>query len=445
MAGKQQREWLEQELPGWVNERIISPQQAEALRARYPQTTSGRSLGMIIFSTLGALIVGLGIILLFAYNWHAIPKFGKLALVIGPLIAAQATGIFFYRQERWRGLGEALCLLGTMLFGAGIWLVAQIYHIEEHFPNAFFLWGLGALTLALIMPSIPQALLATVLLTTWGGMEAIGFRNHQVTASLILLLSLLPLAIIRRSRLLLATVIPALLLSWIFRLSGYHQCEGWPIFAFLLNSSALLIALSFLVRRYGDFPESEPIWAFYGWIFFVGILFLVSIPAFSREFFHLHNYILSGAIWAHLLIPAAVSLGAWVLLLLQKTKKQIPFSPDDPGSDLLLIPLTVILAYVDLLGARYLETRWLIAGPFNLVFLALAVAMMARGCRQGILKFIIWGALLLIALMIARFFDLFESLIVRGLIFVLVGCLIFAEGLLYARIKKRQKKEGETI
>ena len=41
-----------------------------------------------------------------------------------------------------------------MLFGAGIWLVAQVYHIEEHFPDGFLIWGIGALALAWAMPSI---------------------------------------------------------------------------------------------------------------------------------------------------------------------------------------------------------------------------------------------------------------------------------------------------
>ena len=43
---------------------------------------------------------------------------------------------------------KSLHLAGTILFGAGIWLVAQIYHIDEHYPNAFFFWGFGAMTMA---------------------------------------------------------------------------------------------------------------------------------------------------------------------------------------------------------------------------------------------------------------------------------------------------------
>ena len=50
--------------------------------------------------------------------------------------------------------------LGTMFFGAGIWLIAQVYHIDEHYPNGFLLWGLGALAMAWALRSIPQAIVA---------------------------------------------------------------------------------------------------------------------------------------------------------------------------------------------------------------------------------------------------------------------------------------------
>ncbi len=39
-----------------------------------------------------------------------------------------------------------------MFYGAGIWLVAQIYNIDEHYPNGFLFWALGALAMAWAMP-----------------------------------------------------------------------------------------------------------------------------------------------------------------------------------------------------------------------------------------------------------------------------------------------------
>jgi len=39
-------------------------------------------------------------------------------------------------------------LLGVILFGSNIMLIAQIYHIDSHFPNGVLMWSLGALLAA---------------------------------------------------------------------------------------------------------------------------------------------------------------------------------------------------------------------------------------------------------------------------------------------------------
>jgi uncharacterized membrane protein len=62
--------------------------------------------------------------------------------------------------------------------------------------------------------------------------------------------------------------------------------------------------------------------------------------------------------------------------------------------------------------------------------------MMARGCRTGVSRPTVIGSVLFVALVVARYFDLFESLFVRGLVFVAVGVLLFLEGLFYSRQKK---------
>src|SRR5580704_919997 len=141
-------QWLFAETKRWSDEKIISIEQAAGIRALYPEPATTISWGLIVFSSIGAVVVGLGIILVFDHNWHAIPKFGKLGIVFGVLLAAHAGGMAAWRPEGWRRqLGEALCLLGSMAFGSGIWLVAQIYNIDEHFPTGFLLWGLGALAM----------------------------------------------------------------------------------------------------------------------------------------------------------------------------------------------------------------------------------------------------------------------------------------------------------
>jgi uncharacterized membrane protein len=128
---QKQIKWLLAEIDRWVAEGIVTQEQAVRLRARYSPAEAGPPWGLIVFASAGAMVIGLGVILLFAYNWDAIPKFGKLALVFGALIAAHAGAVRMLAGEGWRPkMGEALAVLGTMLYGAGIWLVAQIYNID---------------------------------------------------------------------------------------------------------------------------------------------------------------------------------------------------------------------------------------------------------------------------------------------------------------------------
>src|ERR1035437_1012580 len=169
--------WLRAEINRWTDEGLVTAEQADRLRQRYPEPAEGPPWALLVFASAGAVVVGLGIILLFAYNWDEIPKFGKLALVFGAVIGTHAGGVVLHRKGGWQQrLGEALSLLGTMFFGAAIWLIAQIYHIDEHYPNGFLLWGIGALLMAWALDSTPQALLATVLFTIWGGSELLAFR-----------------------------------------------------------------------------------------------------------------------------------------------------------------------------------------------------------------------------------------------------------------------------
>ncbi|MEI6150604.1 MAG: DUF2157 domain-containing protein [bacterium] len=144
-----QREWLRGEVPSWERDGLISGEQSQAILARYPAPPAGGlPWGMIIFSCLGAVIVGLGLILLLAYNWDAISKYGKLTLVFGTLAAVHVVGLrLCLGRERFRPLGEGICLLGTMLFGAGIWLVAQIYLFESQLTRGLIFVVMGALLL----------------------------------------------------------------------------------------------------------------------------------------------------------------------------------------------------------------------------------------------------------------------------------------------------------
>jgi uncharacterized membrane protein len=442
MAKSDTQEWLRGEIRTWQTEGLISRDQAEVLQARYPVDRNGRSWGMIIFSCLGAVIIGLGVILLLAYNWDAIPKFAKLAIILGAVALTHLSGLWLkLGAERTRALGEGISLLGSMLFGAGIFLVAQIYHIDEHFPNAFLIWGLGALSMAVVMPSIPQAILAATLLTVWGGAERLAFDTPIWVAPACIALILGSLAWRRRSRILLAVLIPAFLFSYGFSLPAGGD-SSWLLFSTFLSFSAVLIAFSQLAAYPGNFSGAAPIFGFYGWVSFWVMLYLMSFPKIARDLFYWHGESLHWPSFVFGLIPLSLALVTWIGLAYWKTKGRIRSEEGDPGWEVYLVPLTVILGMVDLTASHAVE-GWVIAGPFNLVFIGMVASMMARGCREGLLKPTVIGSVLLVLLVVARYFDLFESQLIRGSVFLAVGLVLLVEGFLYSR--SRRQKEGRGL
>ena len=125
MAKHEPRIW--EKLDEWTAAGLISSAQAAAIRASEPAPKSTPPWGIMIFACSGAVVLGMGVILLFAYNWDQMHKFGKLAIIFTALAAAHTTGIILRSKNLTPGFADAAFLLGSMIFGAGIWLVAQIY------------------------------------------------------------------------------------------------------------------------------------------------------------------------------------------------------------------------------------------------------------------------------------------------------------------------------
>jgi hypothetical protein len=75
---------------------------------------------------------------------------------------------------------------------------------------------------------------------------------------------------------------------------------------------------------------------------------------------------------------------------------------------------------------------------FNLILLAMSVWLMLDGARHAHRQHMVRGSLLFALLAMARYTDLFDSLIARALVFLLVGAALFAVSHLYQRSKKQE-------
>lgn len=161
---------LKDELPQWVQEGIVPEATAQQLSARYQldeiRKESSRLLAAVIF-TLGGLLLGGGVISFVAANWEEIPTFAKVALLFITLLAFHLTGYWLWHQKGWSRLGHALVFTGSLVFGANIGLMAQIFHVSGEWYGAFGAWAFGSLVMAYAARSWITGLLALLTALIW--------------------------------------------------------------------------------------------------------------------------------------------------------------------------------------------------------------------------------------------------------------------------------------
>lgn len=440
--------WLFAQLDDWVRRGLVDAAQAARIRQLYPAAGPALPWSTVLFTGLGAVVAGLGVILLLAYNWQAIPRLGKLAVILAALAGLHATSLWLWPQTGWRRqVAEAVGLLGTMFFGAGIWLVAQAYHIEEHYPNGYLMWGLGALALGWAMPSRIQGLLAAVILAVWSGCEAAGFDTPMHGAPLLILLGAGGLACRLRSLLLLGAALTACSVSLLFNTGAVAPDL---LYSVALNTAVLFVGLSALAARSERFPRSALVWQGLGLAGFLLVVYILSFPAAAEDLLSWPRHgpwrqapVHRGEFYGYAWTPFALALAVWAgLAWLARPGAPPERRPFAGRFEYWLLPLTALGAQVAAATGTS-EEGWLTAGIFNLVFLALAATWMGRGCREGALRPTVLGSGLLVALVVARYFDLFESLLARGLVFLMLGGILFAEGLFYRRARRQAADAGE--
>jgi len=434
--------WLRGEISRWSSAGLVTPEQAERLLGRYPEPPDGGSWGRLLFAGAGAVVIGLGVILLFAYNWEALPKGAKLAVVFLALGGAHAGGLA--RRARTGETGAAVetaHLLGTMLFGAGIWLVAQIYHIEEHYPTGFLVWALGALALAWALDSVPQGLLAAGLLGGWSTTEAFGFRAPEFWAVPLVLAGLGPLAWRRRS-VVLATAVLAMG-QWLLVVNLVALGAGALALATSLGLGAGLVACGHWAARAdsGVVPLARVLRRF-GWAaFFVCAVILGSASATRAVLRDGFGGIARQplVVWTHVWLPLAGAAAAWGVLAFRQWRRLAPALPPLEWT----VPAGLgVVCMAGLLSPVTAQDALAVALVFNLMAVAVAGGWMWHGSRSGRMGLAVFGSACLGVVVLARYGDLFQSLAARGLAFILFGGALLTTAVYCQRQRRAAPGKG---
>jgi uncharacterized membrane protein len=160
---------LDRDLVRWREAGWIAADGEAAIRRDVAGHSSKLELASAL-GILGAVLIGFGAMSFVAAHWNEMPRLFRLALIFGGLFGAYGiAGVLFERKHPT--FAHAAILAGVALFGAGIMLIAQMFHIEGHAPDAVLTWALGALAAGVILQSNPALALSMLLICLWSGWE----------------------------------------------------------------------------------------------------------------------------------------------------------------------------------------------------------------------------------------------------------------------------------
>lgn len=141
-----QYQFLKDELQHWTDAQIITEEQMKDVAALYAVKEKMNFIRILL--TIGSVLIGLGILSFIASNWAYMGKAEKYLLILAIYIGVNY--VSFRTANLYPKTSRSLTYLGILTFGAGIFLVGQIFHYGGHFSQAFLLWAVGTLPMALL-------------------------------------------------------------------------------------------------------------------------------------------------------------------------------------------------------------------------------------------------------------------------------------------------------
>lgn len=425
---------LHKDIPELVRAGILSPETADKIHNYYKnKENESHNRLFIVFGILGALLIGLGIILILAHNWDEFPRAVKTGFAFLPLVIGQALCAYILLKKSaavaWRESGAVFLFFAV---GASISLVAQIYNIPGNLSSFLLTWMLLGLPLVYSMKSSATSLLYLIGLSYYA--VEIGYWTYPSSKSYLYWWLLL------------------LLFPHYYLLYKKNPQSNFMLFHNWMVPLSVLIAL-------GTVADKTEELMFVAYMSLLGCYYLIGNSThFKTQKRRNNGYLLLGSFgtialllglsfdgfWEklstkHFLFNELItttefrfallfSLLALVLLYLQKRKKQ--WNTIHPQE---LIFLIFILIFI--LGLYSSISVILI----NFLVFGIGIFTLRKGAKINHLGILNYGLGIITALVICRFFDTNLPFVIRGILFVSVGIGFFAAN--YWMLKKRKKNE----
>jgi len=398
---------------------------------------------MFALMSVAALLVGLAALLLVGYNWDAMPKPAKLAVVFGVIVATHAAGFWLRYVRQSRRLSEVVFFLGCLFYGCGIWLVAQIFNIQGHYPNALWMWALGTLPFALCLDTPLLHALVVALLATWVGTEILdfgfvwGFWRVPDACYTLPLLALPGLLWAYRKKSPEIVGLYVLLLAWWVILQPIAWHSDVNVVYFIGAAGALFLAIA---QCHGVRSRMAAPYRLYGVLLTAGVLSVLSFAAFISGLQHGTLPTLSTSVRVGSLL-AVVGIGVIALAdwLSRKSLRGLFRRQWLPGAVILLMgglcvwvgffgtPVSPNLYNGNLLD-RWTPPVFIPTLATNAALVVFAIWLIRTGLGEERGRMFAAGVLLFLLWAVFRYIDLFSDvggMLGASLMFFICGATLF--------------------
>ncbi len=442
--------WLGEEAEAWKQDGIISQEQQTHILSRYSSPDSlkraedSRNTRFIaIISILGSILLGLGIILFFAHNWKYIAVPIKLGIIFSLVTAVYAAGYWLvFEKKAYTGIGNALILLGVLFFGAGIWLIAQIFNINAHYPNGILFWSLGGVAVSLVTRLKPVVILSIILMTIWTVVEQTGFEQQNYLFIIIMLAVVFPLVYLERSKLgIIAGVVSVSVWFGIFNHIWQLDIVTYSRFAYFAGGMLVFFVFLYSYSSFQTLALKRPDFEFpLRIIALLGIfitLYSFTFRGMEDSVIKNGSIILPPADALLVLLVVAAALSYMLVLNLMRNKYSRP-AIYETAALVLFVLLTALSLYVPLSRSNGIFIYTIL---FNIIFLSLVISILAVGFKERRAVFVNMALLFFVVDVVTRYFDYMWNFLPRSVFFIAGGLLLIFGGILLE--KRRRKIIGE--
>jgi uncharacterized membrane protein len=421
---------IQRSLDELLQAKVIDIQTAEDITRYFKQKQeSSPNRLLIALSIMGALFIGIGLILIVGHNWDDLSRPLKTIFAFMPLIAAQVLCFIGLKKKENTGLTEGASAFLFFSIGACMAMISQIYHLGGSLEDFLLAWLVLCLPIMYVMRSNLSALLYVAFITWYGALK--GYWHYPVEPPFLYLA-------------LLAGIIPYYLFLFKTKKEGnFMVFLNWMIGISLLINLAALLRESYVAPLtytlllgvyflYGSrfFSDKRSIANGFKLLGLFGLLAMLFFYSFDSAWISLH-YKPDYHHGLRLLesLPFALPLIGISLYLIWPKLKDFNLSKIDP---LELSPLVFYLIWLAGSTAPFIGIV-----SVNLFLLLTGIAKLFEGNRTFSLGTMNLGLLIIMVLIICRFFDIDLSFLVRGFVFILLGA-----GFLFMNFRMIKRKKN---